>query len=126
MSTFSRRASTLGLSLIPFFSASATIADDSALLSLCTQFDQIGYMHNTSDLSKIEAEKVYQVLEMLEHQIVQMQAKTIEGVVAKALVAAWTRCGYLEPTDESTAEHRLAISILRDIVRLYAPHCEYG
>jgi len=78
-------------------------------------------MHDTSNLSNLEAERVYQYLDKLEGDIVRLQAKTLAGVVAKASVIAWTRVGDLDPGKEVTAERRLSTSMLRDVIRLFAP-----
>lgn len=120
MTTFSRREITRGISCIPFLSSGAA-GDDALLMDLCACFEKVAYMHDTSDLSNLEAERVYQSLDKLEGDIVRLQAKTLAGVVAKASVIAWTRVGDLDPGKEVTAERRLSTSMLRDIIRLFAP-----
>jgi hypothetical protein len=125
MTIYSRREIARGIASIPF-SSSATGGDDAMLLDLCRVFEKVADMHDTCDLSNMEAEKVYQYLDKLERDIGRLQAKTFAGVVAKASVAVWTRVGDLDPENEVTAERRLSISILRDIIRLYSTKREWA
>jgi len=57
-------------------------------------------------------------------EIGDMPATTIEGLCVKARVGCWTLLGDFESADESTAGAQMAFSIMRDLIRLDAPHLE--
>jgi hypothetical protein len=58
----------------------------------------------------------------IEAEIVATSATTIEGLRVKARAACWALLGDLDPAGESTTDKRMALSIVRDLVR----HCDPG
>ncbi|MGB9041412.1 MAG: hypothetical protein WCC81_02945 [Pseudolabrys sp.] len=56
--------------------------------------------------------------------IVAARATTMEGLCVKARVACWARLGDLDAAEDGTAEDRVALSIIRYLIRLYHPHLE--
>jgi hypothetical protein len=64
-------------------------------------------------------------LARLDAEIVAMQASTIEGMRVKARAACWALLGDLDPTHDSTTDKKMALSIVRDLIRLYDPKLEH-
>jgi hypothetical protein len=48
----------------------------------------------------------------------------MEGLYVKAQAACWALLGDLDPMNESTTDRRMAVSIIRDLVRLHEPGLE--
>ena len=63
-------------------------------------------------------------LRSLETAILGQDAKTIDGLRVKARAASWARLGDLDPTGETTMDQRMALSIVRDLIRLHEPALE--
>jgi hypothetical protein len=63
-------------------------------------------------------------LSHLDAEIVATPATTIVGLWVKARAACWARLGDLDTPDEATTDHRMALSIVRDLVRLHDPGLE--
>jgi hypothetical protein len=64
-------------------------------------------------------------LDRLIEQILNRQARTLEGLFAKAQCAAWALMGDLgDPGSDATLDRRMQISIVRDLVRLFDPTIE--
>ncbi len=51
-------------------------------------------------------------------------ATTIHGLRVKARAACWALLGELEWDDQLTTEKKMALSIVRDLIRLYDPDLE--
>jgi hypothetical protein len=69
----------------------------------------------------------WQVLEQLgwlDAEIVGMEAVTMEGLCVKARAACWALLGDLDPAGQLTTDKRMALSIVRDLIRLYDPGLE--
>jgi hypothetical protein len=58
-------------------------------------------------------------LDRIEAQIVATQATTIKGLRVKAQAACWALLGDLDPAGQPTTDKRMALSIVRDLIRLY-------
>ena len=58
-------------------------------------------------------------------EILTIQAKTIEGLSVKARAACWALLGDLDPTDNMTLDRSMALSIVRDLIRLHDPSLEH-
>jgi len=50
---------------------------------------------------------------------------SIEGFRVKARLACWVRLGDLDPANGSTDGREIALSIVRDLIRLYDQHLEH-
>lgn len=60
----------------------------------------------------------------IEAEIIASLATTIEGLRVKARAACWALLGDLGSGDQSTTDKRMALSIVRDLIRLYDPGLE--
>jgi len=60
----------------------------------------------------------------LEAAIGGVQATTLQGLQVKARVACWARFGDLDPIGQQNIDSRMALSIVRDLIRLYDPALE--
>lgn len=95
---------------------------DAELLSLGAKFDDI-----TEELDSAVArgtdisEKVLGDLGLVEARIIGTSASTVEGLRVKARAACWALLGDLQSGDQSTTDKRMALSIVRDLIRLYDP-----
>jgi hypothetical protein len=123
--SLSRREFTLSMAAAPGLQPTA-VRTNGKLMSLWREFDREADKINNCLLPKDQEELVFERLELLEGELVTAQATTIEAVVAKALAACWTRVGDLDAASETSADRRLALSIVRDLVCLYAPEREWG
>src|ERR1700730_8357632 len=48
----------------------------------------------------------------------------MEGLRVKARAACWARLGDLDPASGSTTDERMALPIIRDLIRLFDPNLE--
>jgi hypothetical protein len=58
-------------------------------------------------------------------EILTIQAKTIDGLRVKARAACWALLGDLDSVDDSTLDKSMALSIVRDLIRLHDPSLEH-
>ena len=54
-------------------------------------------------------------------EILAIQAKTIDGLRVKARAACWALLGDLAPGSNTTLDKSMALSIVRDLIRLHDP-----
>ena len=113
---FAATAPTLAVSIHP------AIADaDPVLLELGRQFDAISAQLD----HELRTEwKTLKEFDRILQQIVCTPATTLEGLLVKARVGCWILLGDFESADESAAGAPMAFSIMRDLIRLGAPHLE--
>jgi hypothetical protein len=94
---------------------------DRVLLELGRQFDaisaQLDHELHTEWETLNEFDRILQ-------QIVCTPATTLEGLLVKARAGCWVLLGDFESADESAAGAPMAFSIMRDLIRLGAPHLE--
>jgi hypothetical protein len=94
---------------------------DPVLLELGRQFDaisaQIDHELHTEWETLNEFDRILQ-------QILCTPATTLEGLLVKARAGCWVLLGDFESADESAAGAPMAFSIMRDLIRLGAPHLE--
>jgi hypothetical protein len=57
-------------------------------------------------------------------EILTIQAKTIDGMRVKARAACWALLGDLDSANDTTLDNSMALSIVRDLIRLYDPGLE--
>jgi hypothetical protein len=93
---------------------------DTELVALGNQFDALTRVLDTADLWGDMAD----ALDRIERAILNTQAKTMEGLRVKARAACWARLGDLDPASGSTTDERMALSIIRDLIRLFDPKLE--
>ena len=139
-STISRREALSGLAIIPAISTTTISAEanssDKDLIALGREFDTITTTLDDA-LSRAPpsnelGQKIYrQQLDDLFHRlgsakvaIEAAEAKTLEGLQAKARVVCWARLGDLDPFGQTSMDQRMAFSIVRDLIRLYDPKLE--
>jgi hypothetical protein len=102
----------------PAIATAAPDHQDTELIEFGRQFEEM-----TVALDGDDAEGAFDRLAVIEPAIVAMPATTIEGMRVKARAASWALMGDLEPTGPST-DVRMALSIVRDLIRLYDPDRE--
>jgi hypothetical protein len=93
---------------------------DTELVALGKQFDALTRVLDAADLW---GDMAY-ALDRIERAILNTQAKTMEGLRVKARAACWARLGDLDPASGSTTDERMALSIIRDLIRLFDPKLE--
>jgi hypothetical protein len=94
---------------------------DANLVMLGQQFAEI--VRALDDRDWLDAEPLAKLAEV-EGRILNTQAVTMEGLYVKAQAACWALLGDLDPMNESTTDRRMAVSIIRDLVRLHEPGLE--
>jgi len=57
-------------------------------------------------------------------QILSGQATTMEGLFVKARAAAWGLFGDFQPHEQTSTADKMALSIIRDLIRLHQPRLE--
>jgi hypothetical protein len=60
----------------------------------------------------------------IEGQVIARPATMIEGLWVKARVTCWARLGDLDASEQSKASGRMALSMMRDLIRLHDPSLE--
>jgi hypothetical protein len=94
---------------------------DAELAALGHQFEKI---ERVLDDSNWADDISFARLAEIEVAILNTQAKTVEGLCVKARAACWALLGDLDPTDGATTDRRMALSIVRDLIRLHDPGFE--
>jgi hypothetical protein len=99
-----------------------SIADaDLVLLELGRRFDAISAQLDHELHTEWETLNEF---DCILKQIVCTPATTLEGLLVKARVGCWVLLGDFESADESAAGAPMAFAIMRDLIRLGAPHLE--
>lgn len=80
---------------------------------LATEFDHC--VANGADLT----DRLFEELGRVESEILSIQATTIEGLRVKARAACWALLGDIDPAAGQTTDARMALSIVRDLIRSY-------
>jgi hypothetical protein len=111
----------LAATVTPAEAASA----DAHLLTLGRAFDDAATQLDHAMANGTDVD--WQVLEQLgrlDAKIVGMAAFSMEGLFVKARAACWALLGDLDPAAQSTTDKRMALSMVRDLIRLYDPGLE--
>lgn len=128
----SRRAFVAAVAAAPIHSilplAAQVTETDARLVLLGNQFDALAAqvdhaVNHVSDMD-MDWDVVLDALGRVNAELVETQAATMEGLFVKARAACWALLGDLDPTDGSTMDRRMAVSIIRDLVRLHSPQLE--
>lgn len=125
----SRRSMIGSLAASPFListnSVVAASSPDSLLLSLGREFTASAAKLDHAIAAGIDFDiELLDRLNLLDSEIARTQATTMEGLSVKARAACWARLGDLDEPDDATTELRMALSIMRDLIRLYDPALE--
>ena len=128
MKQFSRRSAFLLAAMIPEIAVSRPALAreaDAALLALGHRFDAIAAQMDDAieHALDIDWDTLYE-FGRVHDEIVAARATTMEGLCVKARVACWARLGDLDAGEQCTAEDQVALSMIRDLIRLYHPHLE--
>jgi hypothetical protein len=126
----SRRAILGSLAALPVPSSTQVLAEDSTadtqLLVLGREFaDAAAQLDYAIDHGPEIAAEVFDRLTRIETEIVATEAAGIVGLRVKARAACWALLGDLDPVGETTTDKRMALSIVRDLIRLYDSDLEH-
>jgi hypothetical protein len=127
--TLSRRATLRSLAgifvVIPQVSECAISSSNARLLALGNALDEITGRLDRAVGGGYDVEDGWlEDLDRIEAEILKTQASTIDGLRVKARAACWALLGDLDSVREETTDQRMAISIIRDLVRGYDPQLE--
>jgi hypothetical protein len=126
--TLSRRVVVIGLGAAS--TQSTTLAaqnnrPDARLIALGREFDEITAQWDYAvESGSLFAEETFERFGRIDREIAAAEAKTTEGLLVKARAACWATLGDLNPLDEPTTDRRMALSIVRDLIRLHDPSRE--
>ena len=119
----SRRAAVATIAAAaPVVARAATTCADAELIELGRQFNEI---IAAIDRDCCLSDQFFNRLAVVEPAIVNTPATSIEGLRVKARAACWALLGDLDPTGEDSTNRRMALSIVRDLIRLYDPQLEH-
>lgn len=79
---------------------------------------------NSSPASASATEELFERLERVEAEILSTQARSSAGYLVKARAACWALLGDIDPHNGATTDRRMALSIVRDLIRQYDPDLE--
>ena len=126
MKKISRRSALFSAGLLSLLGPTRAEAADFELVGLGRQFDAVaakldraiehGLNIDWSDLEDFGC---------IVDKIVATSATTIDGLCVKARIGCWGLLGDLDdPGEKATADERIGLSIMRDLIRLRHPHLE--
>jgi hypothetical protein len=128
MNQLSRRLALFLAAIIPAIAMSRYVGSTEAepvLLALGRRFDAVAAQLDYAIENRLDVEwKALEELGRIESQIFATPATTLEGFCVKARVGCWGMLGDFDAADDSAAGARMAFSIMRDLIRLSAPHLE--
>lgn len=121
---FSRRAligGVMATPILPARTAQSLEQPDMELSELGRQFEELAARLDVTDWAN---NAVVAQFAAVERAILEREAVTVAGLSVKARAACWALLGDLDPSNEPTTDKRMALSIIRDLIRLDAPHLE--
>lgn len=99
---------------------------DADLLAFGREFETITNALDSAIAQKCDiADDLLLKLGLIETAIISTPARSIQGFCVKARAACWARLGDLNPDDEATTDKRMALSIVRDLIRQCHPALEH-
>jgi hypothetical protein len=107
----------------PPFSAQQLNQPDAHLLALGRRFEFLATQ--IDDQRKSPPLKDLLLFGSIHDEIAATRARTIDGLCEKAKAGCWTLLGDFESVDDSATGARMAFSIMRDLIRMHAPHLEH-
>lgn len=128
--SFLTRRATLGsLAASPLLVATNPVAKalsaDVHLLALGRDFDVVAARLDHAIATGTDFDDgLMEQLGRLDAEIVTTQAFTMEGLCVKARAACWALLGDLDDPADSTSDRRMALSIVRDLIRFCEPGLE--
>jgi hypothetical protein len=120
MKSLSRRSALHSVALLPLVLTSKTAqisASDAALVQLGRQFDAVAARIDHGDTAR----ETINYFSRIYDEIVATPATTMEGLFIKARVECW---GLLGDLDAGQPNSNMALSIIRDLIRLHEPSLE--
>lgn len=124
----SRRALLAGLAIVPLSQCSteAMATDDAKLIILGRKLASVAAeIDHSIERGPDIAVDAFEQFSHITAEILTIQAKTIDGLGVKARAACWALLGDLDPADDLTLDKSMALSIVRDLIRLQNPHLEH-
>lgn len=121
----SRRSILGALGTLPALTLAGSVersCADTTLLALGTRFEELAAKFD-ADIDDM-SEDMIREFGHIELEILATGAVTVEGLRVKARAACWALLGDLDPAGEATCDKRMALSIVRDLIRLYDSHLE--
>lgn len=106
--------------IIPGQLAAQVKQPDAELIALGRQFDDLAELVDRTGYIT----DVYAQFDAVEKAIVTQEATTMAGLSVKARAACWAVLGDFDPLNQPTTDRRMAMSIIRDLIRIHAPHLE--
>lgn len=126
--TISRRSIFASLALSPALASprlSNVASCDASLLVLGRQFDVFAAQIDHAIEHGFDIEQdVLDHFCRIEGEIIAFPAITIDGLRVKARAACWALLGDLDSADQTTTDKRMAVSLVRDLIRLCDPGLE--
>jgi hypothetical protein len=124
MRNLSRRSvvCSAALPVVGAFGTTELAQPDAHLLALSRQFELASTQ--LDDEMKPPSRIDLVLFGRVHDEIAETPATTMEGLCAKARAGCWTLLGDFESVDNSAAGARMAFSIMRDLIRIHAPHLE--
>jgi hypothetical protein len=99
--------------------------NDRKLMVLGRRFDSLASeIDGAIEYGSYPRQNTLEELSRVESEIVATPATTISGLRVKARAACWALLGDLQPEGESTTDKRMALSMVRDLIRRYDSHLE--
>jgi hypothetical protein len=124
MRLFSRRRAILS-AVTSFFVARPkrpnTTKPDAELVALGSDFDVVAARLDNEPSLDLDLAKEF---DRLEREILARSATTLEGLFVKAKIGCWALLGDFEPKLQSSTLDQVALSIMRDLIRLHCPDLE--
>jgi hypothetical protein len=103
----------------------ATLPADAHLLALGRDFNVAAAKLDYTIATGMDLDDgLLEQLDRLDAEIATTQASTMEGFCVKARAACWALLGDLDDSGNATTDRRMALSIVRDLIRLYDPGLE--
>ena len=126
MKKISRRSALFSAGLLSLLGPTRAEAADFELIGLGRQFDAVAAkldraIEHGLNIDWSDLEDFGRIVD----KIVATSATTIDGLCVKARIGCWGLLGDLDdPGEKTTADERVALSIMRDLIRLRHPHLE--
>ena len=122
---FSLRALLAGVAATPIWPArlseKKSPQPDAELIALGRQFDELA---EVLDRSGWKDEAAMSDFTAVEKTIMECEAVTAAGLSVKARAVSWALLGDLDPSDVPAADKKIAVSVVRDVIRVHARRLE--
>jgi hypothetical protein len=95
-----------------------TTKPNAELVALGSDFDAVAAQLDNGPSLDLDLAKEF---DRLEKEILARSATTLKGLFVKAKIGCWVLLGDFEPTLQSSTLDQVALSIMRDLIRLHRP-----